>query len=709
MYPYTFSSNIYSRAPHFGYNFKHLAAHPHPLDLRQSRLAPQSFAYQINSPYTRDTAYYPSNDRLESLRLQVQEEEQVAKLEALRQRRHELEQEEIKSAVERHRREIEELAHRERAMKLHEFEIAREAEELRRLGVSAAAVAAQASSPTRLSYPPAQYTTNFLGQQVMYCPCVCNAERNANIVQTFQHDEVAKVFVKRRSEEPSLSNLSARRTQQFKIPDVQRPNIPEKSSASQASAGSAAFVDFDHILNLLESANQSKREERKLSPSQFRQTAVPQAVPKERFERRLGNEYAKEVHDTIQAFLNSLEDWKTTPPPVPQPSSVNNHAMPIPQDKGKSKELPAVATEFKSFPEDVGGAMTCVKDIESRFHALENEFVFPDKVDFVTPALPGASPAHFTTHLAYTANNQPIRFYEHTLNRLLNQLDSVNSFGNEGLRNRRKNVVQKVEHALEVLEQEVRGRWIANAARESKKHKVIIEDVTSPEEYLMSSTSVTASQDPNSNTEKVPIAESTPAPSQPIGEPIPSLSQPEVADRNTTESEAPTEQVPAAAADGVPAQGASEATVEAEAVEIVTDNVEDPPVPSFLPESSVGEASEGVHLEDSESIPTPLSSEITEPAPNLVPSHDVQPREGPLADSQDDLSATVRVPMPVVEEPLSPMSTAPSDLDGESGVSENEAGGFLLEDGLMEDEMSKHISDAESIASDWSEMDAPTH
>jgi len=47
-------------------------------------------------------------------------------------------------------------------------------------------------------------------------------------------------------------------------------------------------------------------------------------------------------------------------------------------------------------------------------------------------------------------------------------LDGVESFGNDELRWRRKEVVDKVEKALEELEREVEGRWRAKTSKESK-------------------------------------------------------------------------------------------------------------------------------------------------------------------------------------------------------------------------------------------------
>ncbi|KAF9052248.1 hypothetical protein BDZ89DRAFT_1218601 [Hymenopellis radicata] len=70
--------------------------------------------------------------------------------------------------------------------------------------------------------------------------------------------------------------------------------------------------------------------------------------------------------------------------------------------------------------------------------------------------------------LAYTARNAPVRFHEQSLSGLLSQLDSIESFGDEGLRAKRKEVVGLVESALEDLEREVEGRWRVKVARDVK-------------------------------------------------------------------------------------------------------------------------------------------------------------------------------------------------------------------------------------------------
>jgi len=62
------------------------------------------------------------------------------------------------------------------------------------------------------------------------------------------------------------------------------------------------------------------------------------------------------------------------------------------------------------------------------------------------------------------------------LSSLLSQLDSVDSFGNDDLRLKRKQVVDRVEKALEELESEVEGRWRTRLANERKSFKVTVAD-----------------------------------------------------------------------------------------------------------------------------------------------------------------------------------------------------------------------------------------
>ena len=204
----------------------------------------------------------------------------------------------------------------------------------------------------------------------------------------------------------------------------------------------------------------------------------PEVTVKEQLERRLQGEYSNEVRDTILALLNSLSDTKF----ISGASRSSDLQTSISSDRRKAKAPEPDIEPVSSITVDVKNAMDRIREIESRFHVLENEFEFPKKLEFnsqvSTSAAPQSSP--ITSKLAYTATNQPIRYYEQALSSLLMQLDSTESSGNAELRNKRKDVVRRVETALEDLEQRVEARWKTN-----KRHSVTIEDVTAPDEHLM--------------------------------------------------------------------------------------------------------------------------------------------------------------------------------------------------------------------------------
>ncbi|KAF7367431.1 BAG domain-containing protein [Mycena sanguinolenta] len=99
---------------------------------------------------------------------------------------------------------------------------------------------------------------------------------------------------------------------------------------------------------------------------------------------------------------------------------------------------------------DVASSTAEVHAIDASFIALANEFVFPPQLDFSTSRT--ASPTRNATaeesviaKLSYSPQNQPVRFYHQALNGLLARLDAVDSFGDEGLRHERKEVVGRVE------------------------------------------------------------------------------------------------------------------------------------------------------------------------------------------------------------------------------------------------------------------------
>jgi hypothetical protein len=101
-----------------------------------------------------------------------------------------------------------------------------------------------------------------------------------------------------------------------------------------------------------------------------------------------------------------------------------------------------------------------IRAVRSQFSALESAFKFPPVLDF----------DH--SELAVTPNNAPVRAYEHALNGLLEQLDAIESDGDEEVRNVRREVVREVERALEDVEQKVREQTPQAPVQEVTKEEV---------------------------------------------------------------------------------------------------------------------------------------------------------------------------------------------------------------------------------------------
>ncbi|KAF5357584.1 hypothetical protein D9758_007478 [Tetrapyrgos nigripes] len=244
------------------------------------------------------------------------------------------------------------------------------------------------------------------------------------------------------------------------------------------------------------------------SQSQDRQVRTTPAASslKDQLHARLSQEPFVEIHDTIKAILASLHRQQpsftasasskprtdATNVSVPISSSTPPTASSSSSDKSKDKvsSLPVVEPFGTNSDEptsaDIAKSIKAVRNIEAAFLALQSDFVFPLKLDFTPTSSPASlpvslppvsepmstlSPNPLTTKLAYTSKNHAVRYYEQMLSSLLSDLDSVESFGNDEVRNRRKQVVGRVERALEELEEEVEGRWKVWAEKQAPEVK----------------------------------------------------------------------------------------------------------------------------------------------------------------------------------------------------------------------------------------------
>ncbi|KAI0285154.1 hypothetical protein BC826DRAFT_1109418 [Russula brevipes] len=132
------------------------------------------------------------------------------------------------------------------------------------------------------------------------------------------------------------------------------------------------------------------------------------------------------------------------------------------------RRSPASASIPSPAPQPVS-SLTTIRTVRSQASALQSAFKFPPVLDF----------DH--SDFAISANNAPVRAYEYALNGLLEQLDAIESDGNEEIRDARREVVREVEKALEDVERKVKERAPRATTTEVTKEEVKGYDVESEE------------------------------------------------------------------------------------------------------------------------------------------------------------------------------------------------------------------------------------
>ncbi|KAG6857613.1 hypothetical protein H0H87_010181 [Tephrocybe sp. NHM501043] len=266
------------------------------------------------------------------------------------------------------------------------------------------------------------------------------------------------------------------------IADILLPPFSPPSQPTPSASSSKAAQPTQEPAKAAPTAPAPVAEPKKADPTALaaeskKASTSPAASLKQQLEARFNNEYHSEVRDTIQAIFASLQDAENLV------SASTSSPKASASGKGKAKVEPSTstantgATDSTANPtsKDVVNSLNEVRSIEAAFLALEADFTFPATLDFIAAHLIPGSPASSdsesssaATHLAYTSRNHPVRFYEQALSALLTQLDSVDSFGNDELRASRKEVVSRVEKALEELEKEVEGRYRTRLSKEAK-------------------------------------------------------------------------------------------------------------------------------------------------------------------------------------------------------------------------------------------------
>jgi hypothetical protein len=125
-----------------------------------------------------------------------------------------------------------------------------------------------------------------------------------------------------------------------------------------------------------------------------------------------------------------------------------------------TQEQTNAATKIQSFYRS-RKALSTISQLEAKFEALRHSFTLPEVIDYFSAdgdvITLKADTANLSAHLeissestsyarlAFTPTNVPIRAYDEDLNRILGKLDAVESWGERKVRERRRDVVRKVE------------------------------------------------------------------------------------------------------------------------------------------------------------------------------------------------------------------------------------------------------------------------
>ncbi|KAH9063533.1 hypothetical protein EDB87DRAFT_1707070 [Lactarius vividus] len=118
----------------------------------------------------------------------------------------------------------------------------------------------------------------------------------------------------------------------------------------------------------------------------------------------------------------------------------------VPSSQTPSSASDTTSTTSQPIPSPVlqtVSPLTAIRAVRNQLSTLESTFKFPVDLDFGQSVL------------AISPKNAPLRAQENTLNGLLEQLDAIESDGDEEVRNTRREVVREVEKALEDLERRV--------------------------------------------------------------------------------------------------------------------------------------------------------------------------------------------------------------------------------------------------------------
>ncbi|KAJ1308711.1 hypothetical protein OPQ81_004402 [Rhizoctonia solani] len=232
----------------------------------------------------------------------------------------------------------------------------------------------------------------------------------------------------RRTQAEKVAELHRKRVEEAKLEQERRRKAQEEAKAEQARRHLAARAAdeeklrqfFQALVTAMGAASTESQGADLERKNAVRRSSVP--VP------------ARKAEDT--------------PAPVPAPASA-------PTTPKLPERAPSPAPSVASDASDV--SLNSIALLQGKYESLRSSFTFPSELVFA-PAKGPITPASAPT-LLYNPTNAPVHAYENALTNLLTELDAVESFGDEHVRDVRRSLVKSVEAELEVLEEKKREAW----------------------------------------------------------------------------------------------------------------------------------------------------------------------------------------------------------------------------------------------------------
>jgi len=156
--------------------------------------------------------------------------------------------------------------------------------------------------------------------------------------------------------------------------------------------------------------------------------------------------------------------------PAPQPAQnprTSNNARRAPAAASLEEQNLAASKIQQTYR--IHRSLLRLANLGRKFDEYRSTFLFPEVIDFqdpsgniisldttsatpVSPVPPSARLGQGPAKLAFTARNKPLHSHNEELNRLLTSLDAIDSYGEQSVRERRKEIVKNVEGHLANIE-----------------------------------------------------------------------------------------------------------------------------------------------------------------------------------------------------------------------------------------------------------------